>query len=433
MADTPRSTRRQLLKPLQAAALVREALRPASILPPPSASPIGAQTGSHLLSVSREAMACLFEVVFDAASYRHATDVAVAALQQVALLEDQLTVYRDTSEVSAINRRAADQPVVVEEGLYRLLRRGADLARITGGAFEMTAGALSKIWGFYRRQGRMPSPHEIEQALATVGSQHLVFDDHGENGPTIRFLRRGLELNLGAIGKGYALDRAADVLKAGNVHDFLLHGGNSSVLASGSRDPKASRRANAGDASQAIVCEELPSCAAKTTAAPASPSPESAQNLAVVAGHEPDRAPVAVAPGASQHIPQEGWVVGLRHPLRPDARLAEFVLRDQALGTSGSGTQYFHYQGRRYGHILDPRTGWPADKVLSATVIAPTAELADALSTACYVLGVEGTQALCQRLPDIQVLLTVPGRTAGRIELIPVGLAEGSWRLVSPQ
>jgi thiamine biosynthesis lipoprotein ApbE len=70
--------------------------------------------------------------------------------------------------------------------------------------------------------------------------------------------------------------------------------------------------------------------------------------------------------------------------------------------------------------------------VLSATVIAPTAELADALSTACYVLGVEGTQALCNRLPQVQALLTVPSRIAGRIELIPIGLAEGSWRIVSP-
>ena len=380
MAQSPKSTRRQLLSPKEAAALIRQAFQP----PPdaPAAHCIGAQRGSHLLSVSREAMACLFEVVFDAASYRHATDVAVAALEHIALLESQLTVYRDTSEVSAINRRAADEPVVVEPGLYQLLQRGAELARLTAGAFDMTAGALSKIWGFYRRQGRMPAADEIEQALATVGSHHLLFDDHGPHGPTIRFLRRGLELNLGAIGKGYALDRAADILQAGNVKDFLLHGGSSSVLARGNRNPKSANAAAATDQAE-----------------------------------------------STQH---EGWVVGLRHPLRPDVRLAEFILRDQALGTSGSGTQYFHYQGRRYGHILDPRTGWPADKVLSATVIAPTAELADALSTACYVLGVEGTQALCQRLPQVQALLTVPGQSVGRIELIPVGLAEGSWRLVSP-
>lgn len=426
MADSPRKTRRQLLSPHEATALLRQALQPPT--PPPTNPSPGSHSGQHLLSVSREAMACLFEVVFDAATYRHATDVAVAALEEVARLESQLTVYRDTSEVSAINRRAADEPVVVEENLYELLKRGAELTRITNGAFEMTAGALSKIWGFYRRQGRMPAPTEIEQALATVGSHHLVFDDQGPSGPTIRFLRRGLELNLGAIGKGYALDRAAAVLQSGNINNFLLHGGQSSVLARGHRDPNVARSSAVEAASKPLAAEELASDTAGNP--PGAQSCQARENGGSVAGQPPQ---TSAAAGAKEpQNPSEGWVVGLRHPLRPDVRLAEFILRDQALGTSGSGTQYFHYQGRRYGHILDPRTGWPAEQVLSATVIAPTAELADALSTACYVLGVEGTQALCNRLPQVQALLTVPSRIAGRIELIPIGLAEGSWRIVSP-
>lgn len=366
-------------------------------------------------------MACLFEVVFDAASYRNATDVAVAALEQVALLEAQLTVYRDSSEVMHLNRSAADGPVAVEQGLYQLLKRGADLATLTGGAFDITAGALSKIWGFYRRQGRMPSPQEVEQARATVGSQYLEFLDHGPDGPTIRFLRRGLELNLGAIGKGYALDRAAEILLAGGIYDFLLHGGNSSVLARGRRHPavtqppmdvaRGSAAAFGEQALQVDTRQEDTSTNPLAAASGAPGNPATCQNN-------------------SERDLTDGWLVGLRHPLRPEKRLAEFLLRDQALGTSGSGTQFFHYQGKRYGHILDPRTGWPADKVLSATVIAPTAELADALSTACYVMGVDGTRALCEQMPQVQALLTVPGRTAGQLELIPINLSEGTWRPV---
>src|SRR5207253_10516762 len=95
------------------------------------------------------------------------------------------------------------------------------------------------------------------------------------------------------------------------------------------------------------------------------------------------------------------WTVALRHPLKPDVRLAEFVLSDQALGTSGSGTQFFHYQGIRYGHIIDPRSGWPAEQVLSATVIAPTAEQADALSTAFYVLGLKPAHDFCREHAEI--------------------------------
>jgi thiamine biosynthesis lipoprotein len=123
-----------------------------------------------------------------------------------------------------------------------------------------------------------------------------------------------------------------------------------------------------------------------------------------------------------------GWSIALRHPLKPDVRLAEFRLRDQALGTSGSGTQFFHYEGQRYGHVLDPRTGWPADKVLSATVIAPTAEQADALSTALFVMGLEAGREFCAKRPEIGALFVTPGSRAGTIELCPLNLAEDAWR-----
>jgi thiamine biosynthesis lipoprotein len=107
--------------------------------------------------------------------------------------------------------------------------------------------------------------------------------------------------------------------------------------------------------------------------------------------------------------------------------LAEFILHNQALGTSGSGTQFFHHQGHRYGHIIDPRSGWPAEKVLSATAIAPTAEQADALSTAFYVAGLELAQNYCQQHPEISALLTTQSGPAG-IELHPINLSAGSWR-----
>src|SRR5262245_56683685 len=158
--------------------------------------------------------------------------MAVEALDLVDALENQLTVYRETSEVIYVNGRAAEDPVVVEEGLFRLLQRAVALSEDTGGAFDITAGRLSKVWGFFRRQGSMPSADDVAAALTTVGTRHLQLDAAAQS---VRFLQPGLELNLGAIGKGYALDRAADALFAGGVRDFLIHGGNSSVLARGQR------------------------------------------------------------------------------------------------------------------------------------------------------------------------------------------------------
>ena len=84
-----------------------------------------------------------------------------------------------------------------------------------------------------------------------------------------------------------------------------------------------------------------------------------------------------------------GWPIGLSHPVLPEVRLAHFNLRGRALGTSGSGRQGFFHQGKRYGHIIDPRTGWPTDHFLSTTVISPSAALSDALATAFFVMDIE--------------------------------------------
>src|SRR4029453_7162523 len=100
-------------------------------------------------------------------------DATIAALDLVERLEAQLTVYRDTSEIVAINRRAAREGGVVEPRLFDLFARAVELSRATGGAFDITSGPLSKIWGFYRRQGSMPSAAEVAEALALVGSDKL--------------------------------------------------------------------------------------------------------------------------------------------------------------------------------------------------------------------------------------------------------------------
>ena len=123
-----------------------------------------------------------------------------------------------------------------------------------------------------------------------------------------------------------------------------------------------------------------------------------------------------------------GWTIGLRHPLRPAERLAEFCLRDQSLSTSGSGTQFFRRRGRRYGHILDPRTGQPVEGIFSATVIAPTAAEADALSTAFYVMGPEKTAAYCANRPELAAVLVCPASREGDVRLFAFGLDDDRWQ-----
>jgi thiamine biosynthesis lipoprotein len=352
-------TRREFLQGKAAADALVDRLPISHDASPTTISP---PAESYTLQVARRAMACQFEFLFNAGQYSLATEAAMAALDLVDQLDDQLTVYRDHSEISRLNALAADELVIVEPRLFALLQLAVQLHRQTQGAYDVTSAVLSNLWGFTRRRGTLPHEQALREARALVGSDQLLLDEQSHG---VRFAKSGLAINLGSIGKGYALDRCAELIESGQIHDFVLHGGHSSVLARGSR----------------------------------------------------------VGEG-----PEGGWWIGIRHPLRPDRRLAQIRLHNRALATSGSGTQFFMHEGRRYGHILDPRTGWPAEGVLSASVIAPTAAEADALATAFYVMGPRRTREYCQLRPEIGAVLLCPGERHGSLEQHLIGISEGQWR-----
>lgn len=315
-----------------------------------------------LVEIGRKAMACEFHVYLNIAD-RGQADHAVAALDLVDRLEEQLSVYREESELSRINRLAFERTMPVERRLYDLLQQAAQLHAETAGAFDITAGPISKLWGFYRRAGRVPADDEIAAVLERVGNQYVQRSDETRS---IRFSRAGMEFNLGGIGKGYALDRCVELLGERGVGNFLIHGGQSSIIGRGSR---------AG-------------------------LPEG----------------------------ETGWSVALRHPLRDEIRLGEVWLRDAALGSSGSAHQFFYHQGQRFSHILDPRTARPAEGLLSTTVVAPTGALADALATAFFVMGVEATRAYCEAHPEIGAILIAQGPRVSALDIHTFGKLDNVWR-----
>jgi thiamine biosynthesis lipoprotein len=351
-------------------------------------------------------MACQFEVLLNAGQYEQGTETALAALDVVDALEDQLSVFRPHTELSRINRLAAAEAVPVEPQLFRLLELCLRLHAETGGAFDITASPLWRAWGFARREGAIPNEAQLAEAMSRVGSQLVKLDADTH---TVRFLRPGVELNLGSIGKGYALDRAAEVLAAAGINDYLIHGGNSSITARGSRMEPGWRgpERSKGHGSEGWHAPERSE--GRGTPAGASSTPF---------------VPQGVPPSADVPPDAGGWTVGLPHPLRPGRRLAEIRLRDRALGTSSSEAQYFRHRGKRYGHVLDPRTGWPADKLLSATVLAPSAALADALATAFYVMGHEAALDFCRTRPELAAVLVAPATRGQRFEIHSIGLEQ---------
>jgi thiamine biosynthesis lipoprotein len=171
---------------------------------------------------------------------------------------------------------------------------------------------------------------------------------------TISLTRHGVQLNPGGIGKGFALDTAARLLVDSGVRDFMIHGGLSSIIACG-------RRSTFGES---------------------------------------------------------GWRVALKHPWRSEETLETICLSNQALATSGSGKQFFHFKGKRYSHLIDPRTGWPADQMMSATVICPSGGVADALATGLFILGPQKAVQFCEAHPEISAILVFldPKSGSQRIE-----------------
>lgn len=328
-----------------------------------------------MLEFSHRAMACDFVVLVRDANqdigHRSVADVVLDALESVDAIERRLTVYDSNSEISAINTAAGKGPVRVSPATFAVLRHAVRLTDTTDGAFDITAGPLIDAWGFTRRQGRKPTQAEIAAARVLVGMGQMRLD---EDHCTVELLQPGMRINLGAIGKGDAIDHLASRLNSIGIKDFLIHAGQSSVLACGNQF-----ELNDSDA-------------------------------------------------ANEHAPTQGWKVGIAHPTKPSRRIAGIWLRNAALATSGSGKQFFHHHGKRYGHVIDPRTGEPAGDMLSLSIVTPQAVDADALATGLFVNGRDAARAFAEKNDSVPLIMVSSGARQDSVDVQTVGL----WNWVDP-
>ena len=272
----------------------------------------------HCVRLARHAMATRFEFVLlgeDQVRLRAAGEEALAEIQA---LEKRLSFYSQTSELSQINRRAAREPVRVASDVFELLQTALRLSQATDGAFDPTVAPLMRCWGFVRSTGRFPDERELSDARRVTGMNLVHLD---EENSTIRFTRPGVELDLGGIAKGYALDEAAAHLRSAGIEHALLHGGTSTIVAMG------------------------------------------------------------------RSFDESRWRVGI---VRKDASILGTVeLSDCTMSVSAVTGKAFVRDGMVYGHVIDPRTGKPAKGASLAAVVAESATVSDALSTAALLLGFE--------------------------------------------
>jgi len=180
---------------------------------------------------SHESMGTIFTVAVYGRDRTFLAEVLEQVFDEVDRLDEQMSNYKPESELSAINREAAGHPVILEPGLFHLLEICVQRSKQTGGAFDITVGPLMKSWGFFRGRGRLPTSAEISDVLQRVGYRHLKLDAERR---TIRFDESGVEIDLGGIAKGYAVDRAVDILRSNGITSALVSSGTSSIYALGS-------------------------------------------------------------------------------------------------------------------------------------------------------------------------------------------------------
>ena len=308
------------------------------------------------VQIARNAMSTRFEIVQHGDDEGALRAAAEEAMNEIEALETQLSLYQSSSEIAHVNARAARGPVRVAPNVFRLLQQAQKLSAETGGAFDITIAPLVRCWGFMDGVGELPSDKQIEEARSRVGMHHVILD---ETDFSVQFDRDGVMLDLGAIGKGYAIERAAGLLREAGSASAILHGGTSTVFAIGKpRD---------GDAWKVAI--ENSSAGGDSEAAK-------------------DRGATALAEKPS---------------------LLDVVsLRDEALSVSAVWGKCFRADGKTFGHVLDPHSGQPASRALLAAVALPSATETDAFSTALLALGSGGHERIARLRPGIRTWLLTP-------------------------
>ena len=288
--------------------------------------------------------------VFEATIY--APDKYVAektfndVFQEINRLDYLMSNYKKESVLSELNKNASAEPANCNKELASVIEQSLQYSDITDGAFDITIGPLMKKWGFFKKQGRIPNKEELESVLESVSYKNIIIEEKtikslAKNPGTVKtvfFKNPDTRIDLGGIGKGYAVDRAVSVLKQNGISSALINfAGNIYTF--------------------------------------------------------------GTPPG------KESWVIGLQHPRESEGLLGTFEIKDKAVSTSGDYEKFFTIEGKRYSHIIDPRTGNPVKGIVSVTIVTGNATRADALSTGVFVLGLEKGMDLIEQLPDVEGII----------------------------
>ena len=277
----------------------------------------------------------------DEATRRAAIEEAFAAFAEVDRL---MSNYRDDSELALLNRRAAIEVVGISEPMFAVLDAARRVSSASNGAFDITVGPLVRLWGFHDKTPHVPTAAELATVRPLVDYRNVLLDAGHR---TAHFTRPGIEIDLGGIAKGFAVEVAADVLRRRGLSGFIDAGGNQYLL--------------------------------------------------------------GTPPG------KRTWTVGIKNPDIPGRVIGVVETGETSVSTSADSYNFLVANGRKYGHILDPRTLAPATEALSVTILSRDATLADAMSKAAFLLGPNAGLALVDSFPPMSAVIAYrkPDGTVG--------------------
>jgi len=257
------------------------------------------------------------------------------AIAEITRIEKMISSWDEDSETYQINKNAGIKAVKVSQELYRLIERCKGLSNLTDGAFDISYSSMDRIWKFDGSMTEIPSAERIKKSVEKVGYEKIILNEEKQ---TVFLRDKGMKISFGAIGKGYAADKAKAFLVSKQVPAGII-------------DASGDLSTWGTDASG------------------------------------------------------EKWIIGIVNPLAKDKIVSWLPIVESSVATSGNYEKYVTFNGKRYSHIIDPRTGYPSTGIRQVTIFAKDAETCDALATAVFIMGKEAGLFLINQLPGIEVVL----------------------------
>ncbi len=280
-------------------------------------------------------MGSRFDITVVANSETEGNQYINTAVSEITRIEKIISSWDSNSETSEINRNAGIKPVKVSEELFNLIERALAISKLTNGAFDISYASMDRIWKYDGSMEQMPSKENIKASVSKVGYKNIILNKEEQS----VFLKlKGMKIGFGAIGKGYAADKA----KA-----LLINKGVKAGIINASGDLNAwGTQANGKD-----------------------------------------------------------WMVAITNPLNKEKAFSWLPVINSAVVTSGNYEKFVRFNGIRYSHIIDPRTGYPSTGIISVSIFTSNAEFADAISTSIFVMGVDTGLNFINQLKGVECII----------------------------